>query len=330
MVRRLILAVVLSVAGSWVPCSAQHRDAEDPSRVPAVPDVRGDSLVAFVSDSQSPLFLETFRLSTNHNDVAREMIYAQILADRPDAVFHLGDMVSIGPYRASWRSTDAFLEKARTARIPVFATLGNHELMFLPSYGMEEFLWRFPWYRKTGYLVRVGKLAVVLLNSNFGQLSDRDQHVQDSWLDSTLACLQADSTVGAVMVACHHPPYTNSTIVSPSARVRETFVSAYLRYPKCVLFLTGHCHACEHFKQDGKDFLVLGGGGGLQQPLLTGKDVRWTDLFPRKTELRMFHYVRCRITPQDLRVTVRMVKEDFSGFEDAYTLTFPFVQTTSR
>jgi hypothetical protein len=37
----------------------------------------------------------------------------------------------------------------------------------------------------------------------------------------------------------------------------------------------------------------------------------------------MFHYLQCRITAQALHVTVRMVKEDFSGFEDAYELSVP-------
>jgi len=42
----------------------------------------------------------------------------------------------------------------------------------------------------------------------------------------------------------------------------------------------------------------------------------------------MFHYVQCRITGQVLEVKIRMVKRDFSGFEDAYTLSFPFIQST--
>jgi hypothetical protein len=118
--------------------------------------------------------------------------------------------------------------------------------------------------------------------------------------------------------------------VSPSRAVRETFVPLYLRHPKCVLFLSGHCHAFEHFRQGGKDFLVLGGGGGLQQPLLTGSDVRWEDHFPQKTALRMFHYLKCLITEKGIEVTVRMVREDFLGFEDFYTLSFLFAQSPSR
>jgi hypothetical protein len=326
--RRAVIAFAIAFHVVSLPGSAQDNRTRDVPPAPIIPMVTGDSLVSFVSDSQSPIFFETLWISSNNNDKAREMIYSQILADRPNGVFHLGDMISIGFYQATWRSTDAFLDRARDTHIPVFATLGNHEVMLFPSYGVEQFYERFPWYRKTGYAVRAGKLTVVLLNSNFNRLSDQEQMSQRGWLDSTLTACEYDTTVGAVIVACHHPPFTNSTIVSPSKEVRESFVPLYLRYAKCVLFLSGHCHAVEHFRQDGKDFLVIGGGGGLQQPLLTGNDVRWEDHFPLKTEKRMFHYVQCRITGQVLEVKIRMVKRDFSGFEDAYTLSFPFIQST--
>jgi 3',5'-cyclic AMP phosphodiesterase CpdA len=320
-------AALLLVAVAIQTGIARDRGAKG---VPPVPVVRGDSLIVFLSDSQSPLFLEKFRLTENRNDDAREMIYARVVDCHPNAIFHLGDMVSIGPYRATWRSTDAFIDRARASGIPVFPTLGNHELMLFPSYGMDEFLWRFPWYRKTGYAVRVGALAVVLLNSNFGQLTGQERAGQVSWLDSTLSVFQSDTTVGAVFVATHHPPYTNSTIVSPSKEVRDQLVPLYLRYSKCLLFLSGHCHAFEHFHQGGKDFVVIGGGGGLQQPLLTGAAVRWQDLFPWKTEVRMFHYLRCRIDTGGVEVSVQMVQDDFSGFENAYTLRYPFVRSTPR
>ena len=300
---------------------------EDPADAPRssrLPLVTGDSLVSFVSDTQSPIFLEELRLRPNNNDSAREMIYRALLADRPNAVFHLGDMIAIGLYAPTWKSTDRFLARAAAAGIPVFPTLGNHELMLSSSYGLDQFYDRFPWYRKTGYTVRVGSLAVVLLNSNFGQLRKEERSCQRSFLDSTLAACESDSTVRGVILCCHHPPYTNSTIVSPSEEVRDDFVPAYLRYPKCGLFLSGHCHALEHFHEGGKDFLVIGGGGGLQQPLLTGAERKWEDLYPEKSATRMFHYVRCRITGRGLEVDVRMIRKDFSGFEDAYALSIPW------
>lgn len=330
----LVLWLLMMVAAELIPGTAAYAQFRKVvSHAPSVGDipvVLGDSLVVFDSDAQSPIFIEETRLSPNHNDQAREMIYSQMLADHPNCIFTLGDMASLGFLTSTWKSFDDFLDRARTEGVPVFPTIGNHEVMIYPSYGVEEFYSRFPWYRKTGYSIRVGKLAVAMLNSNYNLLSTEEQARQSGWLDSTLAAFEADTSVSIVFVACHHSPYTNSTIVSPAEGVREDLVPIYLRYPKCRLFLSGHCHAFEHFRQEGKDFFVIGGGGGLQQPLLTGSEARWEDLFPKKTEKRMFHYLRCRIMARSLEVTVRMIKEDFTGFEDVYQLSFPLVQLTPQ
>jgi len=325
MIRTTLLFLVLALHALFVQGSPQDKPGTGAPTLLQPPVVSGDSLIVFVSDTQSPIFIETLVIPSNRNAAARDLILAQILRDNPNAVFHLGDMIAIGFFEATWRAMDGFLARARAAAVPVFPTLGNHELMLFPSYGVEQFFDRFPWYRNTGYVVRIGKLAVILLNSNFGQLSDRERAFQLSWLDSTLAFMESDTTVAAVIMGCHHSPFTNSTIVSPSKMVEESFVPRFLRYAKCRLFLSGHCHAFEHFRRGGKDFLVIGGGGGLQQPLLTGSERRWEDLFPEETQKRMFHYIRCRIAARGFDITVRMVKPDFSGFEDSYALSLPFV-----
>jgi hypothetical protein len=323
MIRQFAVSSLLPLSVLFLPGVAGQGGGGD-SGPPQVPVVTGDSLISFVSDTQSPFFFEEFRLPPNNNEGATAMIDRALLADRPNGIFHLGDMNAFGLYAPSWESTDRFLARAAADHIPVFPTLGNHELMFFPSYGIEQFYDRFPWYIKTGYAVRAGKIAVVLLNSNFDQLTRGERRNQDAWLDSTLVSFESDTAVRAVILCCHHPPYTNSTIVSPSMEVQDRFVPLFLKYAKCRLFLSGHCHAFEHFLVGGKDFLVIGGGGGLQQPLLTGTESRWNDLFPRKTEKRMFHYLQCRIGPAGLDLTVRMIRADFSGFEDAYRIELPY------
>jgi hypothetical protein len=289
-----------------------------------IPAVSGDSLLLFVSDTQEPIFFETLRIPANHNNTAREMIYSRLVADRPCGIFHLGDMISIGDFPSTWRSTDRFLDRASAAHIPVLPTLGNHELLVFPSYGIEQFYDRFPWYRKTGYAVHAGSITVVLLNSNFETLTRDERTAQVAWLDSTLDACEADSSVRAVILCCHHPPYTNSIIVSPSKEVQSVFVPPYLRHAKCRLFLSGHCHALEHFHEGGKDFLVIGGGGGLQSPLLTGEERRWVDHYPGDSGKRMFHYIQCRAGATGIELSVNMIRDDFSGFRDAYEVFVPY------
>jgi hypothetical protein len=290
---------------------------------PAIPLCTGDSLLVFVSDTQRPLFFETLLLSPNGNETARDLIFKEILGLRPNAIVHLGDIVSLGFSPGSWEAFDDFLARTRQEHVPVYPTLGNHELLLFPSYGLERFLDRFPWYSKTGYVVRIGRLGIVQLNSNFTSLSDDERQHQVRWLEHSLVELEADTTVDAVIVGCHHPPFTNSTVVDPSFDVQGAFVPLFLRFSKCKLFISGHAHACEHFIQSGKDFLVIGGGGGLLHTVLTGGEERYRDVSGLHHNTRMFHYLECRIAGATLSFSVRMVKNDFGGFETVHEFTLP-------
>jgi hypothetical protein len=291
-----------------------------PEADPAVETIR----VAFVSDTQSPMFPETIALPRNNNELARAKIFDSIFGFRPHSVFHLGDLVSLGFYDPSWEAIDAFSDQLKPIGIAFHPILGNHELMLFSRSGESNFQKRFPNASGTGYLCRVGPLGVLLLNSNISVLTAEEQAKQLWWYQETLRELDKDSTVGIVVVACHHSPYTNSTIVSPSGDVQETFVPPFLQSAKTRIFLSGHAHAAEHFRISTKDFLVIGGGGGLQHPLLTGPESRWQDLFPQKTEKRMFHYLEGIITSTSATFTVRMLNDDFSLFVDAMTMRFDF------
>ena len=284
----------------------------------------GDTLRAdFLSDTQNPLWPEMLKLSWNNNELARGRIFDAIIEDAPAAVFHMGDQIALGFLEKSWAAIDSFCAKLAAKKIPYFPILGNHELIYFSGMGREKFEARYPYVNNTGYLRRLGPLAVVLLNSNFGNLSEENRQKQQAWYEETLVRLEKDSTVDIVIVGCHHSPYTNSTIVNPSKEVQENFVRPFLAASKCRLFVSGHCHAAECFENAGKDFLVIGGGGGLQQPLLTGAERLWIDKFPVQTELRMFHYMRCTITAEEVRFTIRMLNDDFASFRDALTLAFP-------
>jgi hypothetical protein len=291
-----------------------------PEADPAVETIR----VAFVSDTQSPMFPETIALPRNNNELARAKIFDSIFGFRPHSVFHLGDLVSLGFYDPSWEAIDAFSDQLKPIGIAFHPILGNHELMLFSRSGESNFQKRFPNASGTGYLCRVGPLGVLLLNSNISVLTAEERAKQLWWYQETLRELDKDSTVGIVVVACHHSPYTNSTIVSPSGDVQENFVPPFLQSAKTRIFLSGHAHAAEHFRISTKDFLVIGGGGGLQHPLLIGPESRWQDLFPQKTEKRMFHYLEGIITSTSATFRVRMLNDDFTSFCDALAMRFDF------
>jgi 3',5'-cyclic AMP phosphodiesterase CpdA len=263
------------------------------------------------------MLVETILLKPQKNRRATELLFADVLVRHPFSFFLLGDVVNLGYSDRQWRPIDRYLQVLRDGNVPVHAILGNHEVMGRSLEGQRKFQQRFPDHQRTGYLMRYEGLAVVLLNSNFKTLTTNENKQQAEWLQHTLNELDSDGEVLAVIVCCHHSPFTNSRIVKPSKEVEEKFVPPYLNSRKARLFLSGHCHAFEHYKVKSKDFLVIGGGGGLRQPLRQGIGTL-ADLSPEYKP--MFHYITVTPLGENLVVTSYHIKKDFSGFEEGVRL----------
>jgi 3',5'-cyclic AMP phosphodiesterase CpdA len=272
--------------------------------------------IAFTSDTQQPMWVETLLLRSNQNTRATDMVFDHILKRKPKALYLLGDVVSLGYSIRKWKRIDLCVNNCRIGGIEVHALLGNHDVMGRAQKGESRFQERFPDHVRTGYVSVTDSVAIVMLNSNFGTLTRTDQAKQQHWYESTLATLDSTEAIKTVIVTCHHPPYSNSKLVGSSKVVQERFVPAFLKSNKCSLFITGHSHAFEHFKMKGKSFLIIGGGGGLNHPLNTSvtklEDIA-ADYKP------MFHYLIVKRTHDQLQVTSYFLKTDFSGFEKGYT-----------
>ncbi len=276
------------------------------------------SHLAFISDTQTPLWLEALVLGGHRNEDATDTLLAHIMRTRPASLFMLGDLVSFGAYTGSWNKMEQDIQALRKAQIPVHALLGNHELMIYPRTGERFFRDVFPAHVRTGYSVSVDSVAVLLLNSNIDNLDEIEQQIQQQWYSRTLDSLEHDPGTVCIVVCCHHSPFTNSTVVTASEPVRQRIVPPFIRTAKCLLFLSGHAHAFEHFREQGKNFLVIGGGGGSRHLLLTGTEAIWTDRAPEKKPL--FHYVTVVRHGISLRVTVHGLRTDFHGVEETYVL----------
>lgn len=269
--------------------------------------------IIFASDTQAPMWVETLWLKSSHNRTATKKIFSDIQQQQPSHVFILGDVVNLGYSNRQWKPIDRYLKSLRGEGVKVDAILGNHEVMGLAGVGQQKFQKRFPDHVRTGYVKVVDSVAVVLLNSNFRALSAEEDARQIHWFKNTLDSLDADSSVKFVIAGCHHSPFTNSKIVGPSVPVQQKFVPAFLASRKSKLFLSGHCHGFEHYRVQGKDFLVIGGGGGLHQPLKEcSKDM--PDICEAYKPL--FHYLSIRRNGDELEVTSRELKKDFSQFDD--------------
>ncbi|MBL0358994.1 MAG: metallophosphoesterase [Chitinophagaceae bacterium] len=274
-----------------------------------------NQVMYFVSDTQQPMLVERLWLKSNHNIKATAGIFASILKEKPNSLYMLGDVVGLGASNRKWKKVDIFLDSCRRGGTTVCGILGNHEVMGLAKKGEANFQKRFPMNVSTGYVSITDSVAVVLLNSNFTKLTAEENEQQKQWYNSTMASLDTSTAVRAVIVCCHHAPYTNSKIVKCCSKVQDYFVAAYIKSKKAQLFITGHAHAFEHFKMMGKDFLVIGGGGGLHQPL-NEKEKCLPDLAIGYKP--PFHYLSVRRINEKLIAASHSINDDFSNFSTAY------------
>ena len=268
------------------------------------------------------MFFERMYLSYNSNANARKLIFGEIENLSPKAVVHLGDLVSAGSLSTSWEEIDHFVGRLRDRKIDFVPIPGNHEYLFFSKAGISNFVQRFPSASLSGASRRYANVAVILINSNFDELPEQDRTGQLRWFRKTLIDDESDPSIDFIIVGSHRPPFTNSKLVSGSKEIREYYLPDFYKSRKARLFLSGHAHAYEHFKSNGKDFLTIGGSGGLQHPLRLGDEAEYQDVFSHSLEKRMFHFLMVESHGDTLTVAVKMLNSDFKGFETLPQLIF--------
>jgi hypothetical protein len=187
----------------------------------------------------------------------------------------------------------------------MLALLGNHDYWGGEDHALANAAARFPQLgQKRWYLRALGRLALVLLDSNEPQLGKSRWEEQRDWYRRTLAALDGDPAVSGVLVLAHHPPYTNSRTTGDEKHVQRAFLPAFFAARKTLAFVTGHAHAYERFEERGRTFVVSGGGGGPRVTLLAGADARHRDLHSAGSP-RPFHYLLVEQDVSGARITVR-------------------------
>jgi predicted phosphodiesterase len=283
--------------------------------------------IIFISDTQAPMWFENFFVRTHRNEEATKILLNTIVSDSTvSSVFLLGDATAMGSFDYNWTTIDSFLTCLKVRQISAYVAAGNHDYLLSPSAGEANIRKRFSNFRRTGYTVRISPIAIILLNSNFGKLNQSEELQQQEWYLNELHALEQDSTIKLVAVGCHHSPFSNSAIVGHSQQVREEFVLPFMKYSKCRLFLSGHAHTFQHFKDTvaNKHFLVIGGGGGLLHTLNAGDLDELQDQVQWDIEYRMFHFVRGIFSTDGLSLNVMMLTEDLAGPQSVYEVFIPF------
>lgn len=278
--------------------------------------------IYFISDVQSPLPVEKIILKAYRNEEARDSLFNDLIFQRPENLFMLGDLTSRGSDEKAWAPIDSFLNSMNRIRKSVYVIPGNHEYMWCSSNGIKKFRERFPEKWLYGYSVSIDSIAIVMLNSNFKNLTERELSGELTWYKSKMDSLNTDPSVKAIIVCTHHAPYSNSKIVGSSKTIANSIVPTYEKSLKSVLFISGHSHNLEYFSDSiGKHFLVIGGGGGIEQPLITKEKRHYYDLIDQDVK-PLYFYLIIERKGNFLKLISRGFKKDFKFFESDFgTLT---------
>lgn len=256
---------------------------------------------AIIGDTQRTMAYQIILGKEVNNHAERVQIIAHIKLKKPDFLLNAGDMVTYGHSKKDWAYFESIMEPLGST--PMLPVVGNHDYFFQKDKARALLKKKFPRLTKeTWYVEKWGPLAIVVLDSNKQILKDRWSD-QIRWLIETMAILQDDPEVKGIIVAGHHPPYTNSLEISPHSPTLTDLVPLVSRSKKVMAYISGHCHAYERFEEQGKTFIVSGGGGGPRQSLRTGVLARNRDLYDGG-RIRPFHYLWFTLSNEGLLVEV--------------------------
>lgn len=311
---RLITIIVLSLL-TLVQCASPSR-ARFPfgSRPPSKSPVR----IAVVGDLQRTGRVEVWR----ERNVIQADLIKQVVHAKPDALVLLGDLVWSGESKVEWTYFDRIIRPAFRARIPTYPLYGNHEYLGDDDVAYQNLTSRFPVAKQRWYTVVTDSIAFVMLNTNFDEFS-RDTAVKElRWFKTRMRQFTSDPSIRCIVVCGHHPPFTNSSIVQDEHILKQYFLPIFHKSHKSRLWLSGHSHAYEHFRDRDKHFVVTGGGGGPRHFVYVDEPSRKHEDLYAGEAIRPFHYVSLQRSGSDLNV--EMIPLEGQGAKgDAFVIVPP-------
>ncbi len=277
--------------------------------------------IAIVGDVQRTSIAEVSFMGRKQNDPEREAVLRAIAGDRPDMVLMLGDQVVEGDDDNEWSYFDRIMSPINDAGIPVRSILGNHDYGRRVGRCMHNCNARFPYQSGTpnASLVRLGGVGLVTVNSNYDRLSVEEIAEQAQSYTSWLTELDSDETIKSIIVASHHPPYTNSDIGPNDEMIRDIAIP-FAKSRKTRLYLSGHVHSYERFVANDKTFVISGGGGGPRRSVDISDKRPYTNDAYRIGRFRPFHYIMLTVSESSLDAEVMMLQQDRFVVGDRFSL----------
>lgn len=215
-------------------------------------EIRGELYTA-PSANEEVTFLAYGDVRTDH--AAHRRVIAEMV-EQGDAAFvlHTGDFVEVGGRPRDW---ETYFEIAAPLlrRVPIYPSLGNHEL-YGPG-GRAAYFRHLsaPSTREAYYVRQFGGVQLIALDSNEEWADDSPQR---QWLETVLS--ETPEETRFTVVVLHHGPVSSGRHGSHSGMV-DTGVRELLRDGGVDVVLSGHDHMYERGDAEGLKYVVTGGGG---------------------------------------------------------------------
>jgi hypothetical protein len=255
----------------------------------------------------------------------RQLLVKQIAKEKPTAIVLNGDVPNGGLSKDDYAVFQSETQVWQDERIPVIASLGNHEMNGGEKECLENWWEAFPSLRnRRWYSTQLGsRVYVISLDSTSSLLAGSDQA---KWLARQVDGMSR--TVDFLVITMHHPPVADvqtHILVNHNPRPNEFALRDYLAEKAKtiharILVSAGHIHNYERHEQAGITYLVSGGGGAFPYIVERTPD----DLYQDK-EFPNYHYVKCVLEGQVLKGVMYRVSQPEnaeSGFEakDSFTI----------
>ncbi len=256
--------------------------------------------IAVIGDTQHTSFWERVFLRREDNTTEQKALIAALAEENPDLLIHLGDLNFLSTAKRLWRRYDNLFAPITNKGIQTLLVPGNHDYFGGLIQNLGEVEKRFPHFKLSRWSTyKFGSIALILLDSNRSPLGRKMWRSQKDWYLSTVNRYEMDDEVKSVFVFAHHPPFTNSRASGEAKWTHKDLVEPFLAKKKTRAYLSGHVHTYEHFKKDGKDFFVAGGGGGPRVKLHTGQNAKHEDICTAPSP-RPLHYILINVADSTL------------------------------
>jgi len=279
-------------------------------------DAGGGEVV--LPDAARPLTFLVYGDTRNGGPVAAALAKLA-LEQSPDLVLYTGDIVPDGASERGWATFFAD-ERALLADVPLYPTLGNHEIFHdagathfrryfaLPDDGREKLYYHF----------RFGPAEFIVLEGN------APSPAQTAWLATTLDAAAA-AHAAHVFVLVHQPPLSLGDHCGAALDEADWMTRFEQHHVRAVF--GGHDHAYERMERRGVRYFVSGGGGA---PVYAEKSCAAFDRAAKRSYRPVHHLLRVRVEGTNVEVTALAIGDQapidrvrFAGGEPAFAMDAP-------